>query len=150
MKPIVFRAAGPADMKFVVDAWANSYKASYSAGLIQIDDYFEIMIPQIEKAIARPDVKVTLACIPDELPGADIAGFIVADTEEAPALIYYVFVKVHYRRAARLGLERGIASQLFREIGVDLAKPFNYVCQTFTALMLHQTKMPLAKWKPLL
>lgn len=149
MRPLVFRAATEPDMRFVVDAWCSSYKTSFSSGLIQIEDWFPIMIGQIEKVVARPDVVVTLACIADEQPPADIAGFIVADTSEQPPLVYYVFVKAHYRRGRRLGMATGIGEQLFEAIGVHLDKPFNYVCQTLTALQL-RVKMPLAKWAPLL
>jgi hypothetical protein len=136
-------------MRFVVDAWCSSYRDSYSAGMIQVGDWYSIMIPQIEKMIARPGVKVTLACIADEAPPADIAGFIVADTEDETPLVYYVFVKTHYRRGRRIGMPMGVAEQLLRSAGVDPEKPFNYACQTLVALRIG-FKIPLAKWLPLL
>lgn len=150
MRPLVFRTAGPADMRFVVDAWCRSYRDSYSAGVIQVDDWFSIMIPQFEKIIARPDVVVTIACLADAEPGADIAGFVVADTVETTPLIYYVFVKDHYRKGKRLGMDAGVGTQLLRTIGVDPKMPFDYVCENLLAQRLRFAGViPLAKWKPL-
>lgn len=157
MTAIAFRPAelgthtepGP-DRKFIVDSWAGSYRDAFTSGLIQVEDWYEIMIPQLGKVLARPDVVATVACIPtapDRV--ADLVGFIVADTTERPPLIYYVFVKEHYRRAGRGRLwgGPGIGRGLFDAIGVNPSQPFNYVCSTPMCRTLAR-KIELSRWQP--
>lgn len=142
-------APGP-DRLFVVDAWVATYRDAYTAGLIQVEDWYEVMLPQVGKALARPDVRTVVAAADGAEPGiADLLGFVTADTAEYLPLVYYVFVKEHYRRAGRGRLwgGPGIARGLFAAIGVDPVKPFNYVCSTPTCRIL-QRKIPLARWQP--
>jgi hypothetical protein len=149
---ISFRPAAPEDHVFIVDAWVASYRDAFTAGLIQVEDWYAVMIPQVEKAMRRPDVRATVACVDGPTDHvADLCGFIVADTDEAPPLVYYVFVKPHYRRAGRGRIwgGDGIARGLFSAIGVDPAKPFNYVCSTPMCRTLER-KIPTARWQPLL
>lgn len=141
---------GP-DRLFVKDGWLGSYRDAYTAGLIQVEDWYPVMIPQLDKVLAKPDVRVTVAAIagtPDRV--ADLLGFIVADLEETPALVYYVFVKEHYRRAGRGRIwgGPGIGRGLFDAIGVDPTQPFNYVCSTPMCRRLER-KIPMARWRPL-
>jgi hypothetical protein len=158
MTGVTYRLAELVDHRFVVDAWCGSYRDAYTAGLIQVDDWYAIMIPQLEKVLARPDVRVVVASLPGAADGvADLLGFIVADTVEQPALIYYVFTKEHYRCAGggegqgrrKLWDGPGVARGLFAAIGVDPARPFNYVCSTPSCRILAR-KIPMARWKPLL
>jgi hypothetical protein len=149
---IVYRPAAPADHLFIVDAWVGSYRDAYTAGLIQVDDWYSIMIPQIEKVLRRPDVRTVVATVPGSADGvADLLGFVTADTAESPPLVYYVFAKEHYRRGGRgrLWPGAGIGRGLFAAIGVDPAAPFNYVCSTPMARQLER-KIPMAGWRPLL
>lgn len=140
---IGYRAALPVDQRFIVDAWVSSFRDAYTAGLIQVDDWYAVMIPQLTKAMARPDVTATVAYETDDDDASTNAyGFIVADVVEVPALVYYVYVKEPYRRS-------GIARGLFDAIAVDPARPFLYVCSTPMEAMLRR-KIPMARWKPLL
>jgi hypothetical protein len=137
---------------FIVDAWVSSYRDAYTAGIIQVEDWYSTMIPTVEKILEKPDVRAVVAVVrgvTDHV--ADVAGFVVADTQEAPSLVYYVFVKEHYRRAGRGRLwgGPGIARGLFSAIGVDPAQPFNYVCSTPMVRTLKR-KILLARWQPLL
>jgi hypothetical protein len=83
--------------------------------------------------------------------GADLLGFIVVDTVEKPALVYYVFAKEHYRRGGggRIWRGPGLGRQLFAAAGVDPGQPFNFVCSTPICRMLER-KIPMARWRPLL
>ena len=138
---IASRPATEADAFFIRDSWVASYRDSDSAGFIQVEDWYPIMLPQVAKAMLRPDVKATMAYeTNDPNPETNVYGFIVADTVERPAYVYYVFVKANYRR-------QGVAGFLFRSIGVDPSKPFEYACSTRLAYLLRQ-KVPLAKWRP--
>jgi hypothetical protein len=159
MTAVIYRPAelgthdepGP-DRKFVVDGWVATYRDAYTAGLIQVEDWYSIMIPQIGKVLARPDVRTVVAAVEGAAGGiADLLGFVVADTADYLALVYYVFVKEHYRRAGRGRLwdGPGIGRGLFGAIGVDPGKPFNYVCSTQMCRVL-QRKIPLARWQPAL
>lgn len=140
---IAHRAALPVDQRFIVGAWVGSFRDANTAGLIQVEDWYAVMIPQIAKVMARPDVTATVAYETlDPEPATNAYGFIVADVVEQPALVYYVYVKEPYRRS-------GIARGLFDAIGVDPARPFSYVCSTPMEAMLRR-KVPMARWKPLL
>lgn len=140
---VAFRPAEPQDQRFIVDSWVSSFRTSYSAGLIQIRDFHAVMWPQIERALARPDVRTIVAHETQETDHvADLYGFITADTSLSVPLVYYVFVKAPARRAR-------IAARLFAAIGVDPAKPFAYACKTAIVSQLAR-KIPMAKWQPLL
>jgi hypothetical protein len=155
MTQLVFRdVADDADRFFVVSAWTQSYRTAFTSGIIQAEDWYAIMDAQVAKAMARPDVRTVLACMPGATDRvADILGFITADVEEQPALVYYVYVKDAYRRGGhgRLWAGPGVARQLFAAIGVDPARRFNYVCSTPVVRELNDVrKLPMAKWQPLL
>lgn len=152
MTAIVYRPAEPDDRHFIVSAWAQSYRTAFTAGMIQEADWYGVMDDQVAKALDRPDVRAIVACargVTDHV--ADLLGFVVADTEEQPALIYYCYTKEHYRRGGngRLWPGAGIARGLFAAIGVDPARPFNYVCSTPMTRRLER-KIPMARWQPLL
>ncbi len=140
---LAFRPAEPADRNFIVDAWSGSYSLAFTAGMIQIEDWHQVMVPQIVKALARPDVRTVVAYETTETSHtADLFGFLTVDTVEAPALVYYCYTKEPYRRA-------GVARGLFRAAGIDPRLPFRYVCSTPMTRTLER-KIPLAKWQPLL
>lgn len=151
MTAIAYRDMLPDDHKFVVDSWCASYRDAYTAGIIQVDDWYPVMIPTLEKILRKPDVRTVVACVPGVADHvADLIGFIVADTAESPPLVYYVFVKEHYRRARRLPnwAGPGIGRGLFEALGLDPAQPFSYVCSTPMSSKLER-KIPLARWRPL-
>ena len=148
---IVYRPADAIDRHFIVSAWSQSYRTAFTAGMIQDEDWYSVMDAQIDKALSRPDVRAVVACTPDAERVADLLGFVVADTIEVPALVYYCYVKEHYRRGGngRLWPGPGIARGLFAAIGVDPRMPFNYVCSTPMTRRLERS-IPMARWQPLL
>ncbi|MGE5803953.1 MAG: hypothetical protein ACM358_17040 [Gemmatimonadota bacterium] len=159
MTAIAFRPAelgtpdspGP-DRHFVIDSWLASYRDAFTAGLIQVEDWYGVMIPQLDKVLAKPELRVVVASVAGVTDRvADLLGFIAADPDDAPPLVYYVFVKPHYRRGGhgRLWTGAGVGRGLFAAIGVDPALPFNYVCSTPACRTL-QRKIPMAQWRPLL
>jgi GNAT superfamily N-acetyltransferase len=149
---VAFRAPRDAsDVKFVVESWLEGQRTSYSAGLVAIEDWFDVMRPQYTKLMRRPGMQTVVAyekTDPDFLYGS-----IIADPTEQrvpdksgslhwwPALVLFVFVKQNYRR-------EGIGRALFSAVGVDVTKPFLYACNTVTASRL-ASKAPLAKFNPL-
>jgi hypothetical protein len=139
---ISHRPADERDLHFIADSWVGSWRDSNTTGCIQVEDWYPVMIPQVAKMRARPDVRTLIAYETGDAERiADIYGFIVADTEERPALVYYVFVKEGYRRA-------GIARGLFAAAGIDPAGPFDFVCSTPIVAQLRR-KLLLARWRPL-
>lgn len=143
---IEFRdATSGADRFFVVSSWTQSFRTANTAGFIQAEDWYRVMDEQVAKAMARPDVRTLVAA-----EGDGLYGFITADTEERPPLVYYVYVKEAYRRGGhgRLWDGPGLARQLFAAIGIDPTRPFHFVCSTPMVRTLER-KIPLAAWKPL-
>jgi hypothetical protein len=129
------------ELRFICDSWVASYRDADTSGIIQVGDWYPVMIPQVIKILAKEDVRATVAyetSNPDR--GSQAYGFIVADTVAAPALVYYVFVKSACRRG-------GVARGLFAAIGIDPTQRFNYVCSTPMAGLLRR-KVPMAKWTP--
>lgn len=142
---------GPHDRHLVVSAWTQSYRTAHTAGMIQDEDWYRVMDEQVAKALDRPDVRTIVAYNPAETDHiADLYGFITADTNESPPLVYYCYVKQAYRRGGngRLWSGPGLARQLFAAMGVDPEMPFHYVCSTPMVRKLDR-KIPLSKWTPL-
>lgn len=140
-----------ADRDFVVSSWSSSFRTSFAAGILDMEHWAEVMHAQVERYLDRPDVRTIIAA-----PRSDqstIYGFIAADTTPQlelleggrtrswPALVYYAYVKAPYRRT-------GIARGLFDAVGVDVRRPFLYLCKTPWASRL-AGKAPDAKWQPL-
>lgn len=146
---IAFRPAEPADRHFVVSTWTQSYRGAFTAGLIQDEDWYRVMDEQVGKALDRPDVRTIVAV--DAQAREHLHGFLTADTEERPPLVYYAYVKAPYRRGGngRLWEGPGIARGLFAAAGIDPSLPFNFVCSTPMVRVL-QKKIPMARWLPLL
>lgn len=138
-----FRAAArdDSDRQFVISHWSSSYKKSHSAGLIQADDWADIMRPQIAKVLDRPGMRAIIAYEKDD-PDF-FYGFIAGDSDDiidAP-VIAYVYVKENYRKS-------GIARALFRAFGVEPNQRFTYACRTGIVTKL-SSKIPLARFNPL-
>lgn len=140
-----FRDMEVEDRHFVVDAWCRSYQFAHAAGIISVDTWFSVMIPQVERILDRPDARTIVAHKADETDRlADLQGFIIVDTAELVPVVFYVFVKEAYRKAGR-------ARGLFGAAGVDPAKPFFYVCTTgVVSRVYNDRKIPLARYDPLI
>lgn len=143
---IAHRDADADDRNFIGSAWASSYRGSNTAGFTLAEDWYAHAIMTITKIRAQPDVRTVVAYeTSDPDRGADLYGFIVADTTPteryAAPLVYYVFVKQAYRLM-------GIARGLFAAVGIDPAGRFDYVCSTPSVTDVER-KISLAKWAPL-
>ncbi len=149
---LAYRPAESAeDRKFVVSAMLDATKLTHSCGLIQVDDFYSVMWPQYEKALARDGMRTLVAFEKDD-PDF-VYGFIAADPSDQKipgkdgsfrwwrGLVVFVFVKQNYRR-------EGIARNLFSLVGIDPKQPFLYACNTPQASRL-ESKFPLAKFNPL-
>lgn len=144
---VEFRPMVSEERTFVVDAWVRSYQFAHAAGMIAMERWFSIMIPEVERVLARPDARTVVAFETDvdvdERYRAELYGFITVDTEPATPVVFYVYVKEPYRKS-------GIARRLFAAAGVDPARPFVYTCTTgVVSAIYHSRKIPLARWSPL-
>jgi hypothetical protein len=140
---IAHRPADEWDMRFVVHSWVSSWQKSDTAGGIQAHNWYRIMIPEVLEIIDKPEVKVAVAYeSSDSDRGADLYGFIAADPDDDPPLVYYVYVKEPYRRS-------GIARGLFGALGINPQLPFNYA-QSTPALYKFRRGIPMARFTPTL
>jgi hypothetical protein len=137
---VSYRSATDTDRDFIVSAWSASFKNAYAAGVIQADDWADVMHVQLRKLLDRPGMRAIVAF--DKKSPGFIYGFIAGDTtaREMPVVVY-VYVKAPYRN---MGYARG----LFAALGVDPGKPFQFVCKTAVVSKLAR-KIPFAKWNPL-
>lgn len=148
---LAFRpATSDSDKRFVLSSWLDASRTSYSSGLIQMQDWYAVMWPQLEKARTRDGMQTLVAY---EATDPDfLYGFIVADPSDQrvpdgdsvhyhPGLVLFVFVKQNFRR-------EGIARRLFAEVGIDPNGRFIYGCNTKTASKL-SSKVPQARFAPL-
>lgn len=140
---IAYRPAMSVDRNFVTKAWLASWRDSNTAGMVSVDTWFEVMTPQVTMRLSWPGVRTVVAyetSNPDHSSNA--YGFIVVDTDDAPSLVYFVYVKGPYRRS-------GVARGLLAAVGITPTTRFNYVCSTPIVSQLER-KIPMAKWTPLL
>lgn len=131
----LYRRAADGDRIFIDYGWLDSYRWAHAAGMIHMDDWRDVMLPQITRIRTRPHAITMIAEEPDAL-----AGFICAEPRNDPALVFYVYVKEQYRKA-------GIARGLFRSVGIDPDSRFIYACKTAVISELSR-KLPRAKWDP--
>jgi GNAT superfamily N-acetyltransferase len=139
MTSLAYRPADTEDHSFVVESWLSSYKTAHAAGLIAMASWREVMVPQIERVLAKPGVQVHVAYHPGEQDrGADLYGWIAAEPGAEP-LVHYVYVKQPYRR---MGIARGLLGAL----GIDPASDLEYTCKT---PIVSRLPLPRARWQPL-
>lgn len=161
---IEYATAKSSDLALVIDSWAASYAASYSAGIVQMRDWDRIMKPQIKKVLAREGVELLVARNPSASAAevrADLHGWLcyerdfkhrtrvrrdgrwrdVWEKTDMP-LVHYVYVKSAYR-----GM--GIARGLFQAAEIDPIEPFYYTCKTKYVRELSR-KSPGGVWNPLI
>lgn len=120
----------------MVSSWETSFRRSRHAGLITMADWAAVMHSQLTKILDREYVRVTVA-----FDGEDpdhIYGYLVAEPDEHPPLVYWAYVKQPYRR-------QGLCKALFKAAGISLDRPMDVVCST---PWLSQ-KLPRAEWRPL-
>lgn len=155
---ISFRNALPTDIPFVVDSWVASYRNAHAAGMISMENWAVVMIPEVYKVISRPGVKVLVAYHPDEPKESDAYGYAVVEhgmrypvrervgrrtekrmVEAEGPVVHYVYVKQLYRRM-------GIARALLES--ADVSDQFIYSCKTGVCSKIDRLKS--CKWMPLL
>jgi hypothetical protein len=135
---IAFRPAELDDAQFIVSTWSRGFKTSRSAGMIASEDWERVMHPQIQKVLARADVRTVVAF--ENTDPAFLYGWISADPAASPPIVFFCYVKESYRRA-------GYARGLFATVGIDPHLRFNYTCWT---PIIHKLglKIPNAKHDP--
>lgn len=157
---ISYRKAEESDRRLIENSWLESFRSSHVAGLIAMDDWHEVMLPQIRKVLDREGVEVLVAHNPDDdSETSNIYGWAavergyeisfrgrrggrwvdVFDKTKDP-LVHYVFVKQPFRKL-------GIAKSLLAKLGVTKEDFCNYTCKT---AVLSKIAIPNAYWKPLI
>jgi GNAT superfamily N-acetyltransferase len=157
-----YRPAEAKDWPFVLETFLDSYKHCHAAGLIQMNDWKEVMRPQLQKILDRPGCATWVAFNPAEAEsGSDLYGWAAVERDykiptrkrvngqwetslelsEDP-LVHYIFTKQAYRRL-------GIAKGLLRAAGVNVTEPFWFSAKT-PVLDRLKAKIPQARWNPLL
>jgi len=142
----VYRAASVDDRRFVIGAWASSYKNSHFAGLIASEDWPAIMHRQIAKLLDRPGTRTIVAVDPPSF----LYAFICGDTTYDLPIVHYCYVKGPYRSEEQPDGSRSgprYARGLLAALGVDPARPFLYTCRTASSAQLAD-KIPLARFTP--
>ena len=140
MTALAYRPAADQDRDFVINSWLYSYRTAHAAGLIAMGDWPAVMVPQLEKILARPGASVIVAHRPGEEDSrADIYGWIATETGHERPLVHYCYVKQPYRR---LGIARGLMAA--SGVGDD----FMYSCKTAIASKVSH-RIPRARWSPL-
>jgi hypothetical protein len=130
---IAFRPAAPSDIPSIVESWVESYRNSYSAGVIPMHQYQRTMRDAIGWLLQeRGGVEVTVACHPE----GDIYGWIAVESglvaptrtrvreqgrwswqnrmQPLPTVIHYVYVQSAFRRV-------GMLKRLLKAAHLDLA-----------------------------
>jgi hypothetical protein len=136
----------------VLESWLDSYAAAYTAGLISMRRWSQVMRVELGEILDR--AQVIVAFNPDDPdPVADLFGFVAYDVRSFRLpYVFYVYVKASYRRWGYRNRRRvgdGVARQLFAAAGIDPTAPFQYAASTPKARELGK-KVPLARWNPLL
>ena len=158
------RLAADTDFRFVVSSFVDSYRESHAAGLVAMEDWSAVMVPQFLKVLARPGVDVFVAHNPEAASSsADLYGWLAVERnyevmrkrregnkwierkeKSFDPLIHYVYVKQPYR-------EMGVARLLFKAAKVDPLAPFNFTCKTApVSKLIEKRKIPFARWQPLI
>lgn len=139
---LAYRQAQPEDMRLVEESFLDSYRTSHSAGLIAMDDWRDVMTPQIAKLLARPGVEIIVAYNPQAINDkANIYGWLAHETGHPQPYVIYCYVKQSYRR-------EGLARRLFAQAGIDPTSAFGYAAKVGLLTRL-RTAIPLARWQPL-
>jgi GNAT superfamily N-acetyltransferase len=133
---ISHRPASTSDRDFVIATWSASYKKAHTAGIIQADDWADIMRPQIVKILDRPGMRTLIAFERDD--PTFLYGWIAGDTTTPDPVVAYLYVKQPYRL-------QGIARGLFAALGVDPRHRFTYGCKTGIVSEL-SSKIPFARF----
>lgn len=156
---IAYREAEEEDYRLIEESWIESYRCAHAAGMINMEDWRDVMLAQIRRILARPDVTVRVAYNPEDKGSrSNLYGWMASETNyEVPVrmkkegkwqetmmvsphpLIHYVFVKHTYRRM-------GIARELLRQTGVERGDLFNFTCKTAVVTKL---RLKHARWQPL-
>ncbi len=131
----LYRDATHDDRRFIVSAWASSYKSAHAAGMIASEDWATIMHPQIAKLLSRAGTRAVIAYEPEGDLGDFTYGFIAGDPTHDLPIVFYTYVKEPFRSqpiAGQPGSRSGPrhARGLFSAIGIDPGKPFLYACRT--------------------
>lgn len=145
---LAYRLASVDDLPFIEKTFLDSFRTSFSAGLITMPRWEQVMGQEFRTILARPDVRAVVAHHPGEQPGdCDLYGYILTlegyedfRSKEPLPYVVYIYVKSAYRR------DHGIEDGLFDAAGIAPNQPFHYAVKT---PMIARTFGSNAIWRPL-
>lgn len=136
---LAYRPALERDLKFCLYSWVKSQKFEPTAGLIAVEDWREVMTPQLARILSRPGAEIFVAYETEATDyTADLYGWIAVErghkarfprgfpgrkTPRLWPLVHYIFVK-------KLSRYEGIGRGLFKAARVDPESWFFHSCQT--------------------
>lgn len=96
------------DEPFIYSSWLHSYRPSKANNGMNKSVYFPYQTGIIEKILARPNVKVNIACSCDD--DTHLLGYLVSEMSDPNDrfIVHYLYVKQAYRR---MGLATSLLSQ---------------------------------------
>lgn len=128
----------------------ESFRTQHAAGLIAMEDWTEVMLPQLDRLFSRTGVEVLVRHLGDD-GETDVIGWLAhrrghrslheASYGQAMPYIVYAWTKDWHRR-------RGHFRALATSVGIRLDLPFEYAAST-TSLHRMRRSIPHARWAPL-
>lgn len=134
------RAAAPDELRLVRSSWRRGYFRSDFAGPVTREVWSQVYETIVSSILARPEVIVTVAEKPGELPPDDLWGWVAHErdgewhsrervdgywrevTTRLP-VVHFLYVKEGFRG-------HGVARRLLDDIGVDQRLPYVYTSKT--------------------
>jgi GNAT superfamily N-acetyltransferase len=95
----------PGDVRFVLDSWAKSFRASPWAGVIPNHLYYDVFHESVEQLLAR-GTKIQIACAKHD--PSRILGWVATEKVRDGQAVHFIYVKDPFRR-------RGLASHLLEQ-----------------------------------
>lgn len=117
-------------MRFVRHSWVESYRCSHYAGMVPMEDYFNVYHGILTKLLNRDGVAVMIAF--NEHQPTQIFGFCCYEEGFTKPLVHYVYIKEDFRQLPKKDekFREGIATTLLKECGIPPEKPFYYTFKT--------------------
>jgi GNAT superfamily N-acetyltransferase len=100
---VLLRAGGSADVPFILSSWLKCYRQSPAVSAIRTDRYFRRHHAVLERLLARPTARVTIAAYRDD-PDT-IFGWAVTEGD----VLHFLYVKDKFRAQ---GIGRRLLAQL--------------------------------------
>ena len=120
MSRFLVRPYRQSDEDFVYSGWMRSFRDSHYAGIIPYSLYHPMMRETLGQLLGLPGCKTLIATT--SLDDDQLAGFLAMVPGETPVVLYS-YTKDAFRR-------HGVQRLLWTEAGINVHRPWLYVCRT--------------------